>query len=375
MKKFKTLLAFVTLSSAIFLLRHSEGTTLEYEMAGCAVIFFWFLMGLKIAFDNIRTVVLITLGFATIIIISKLFFPNAFGNKHESIMGILPGLDLNPASIGLVKSSNKKALEVKLEREPTERERYLEIGSLNDTEDGLHYVSSPKKIDPTKLPHSIEWASSNLVGGNLRKDSEILKAFFEKNFGYTLSPGEITSPTPLDSFLFSTKKGFCEHFAAAASTLLRLKNYRCRIIYGYAGGIWSPFFKTLTYYNSDAHVWIEVYDKEQKRFTLLDPTLWVFPDATKTSEELEGNDSINIQWIIIPSIVIICIIGIYFSKKSRKEERLLVKVAKLEKKNNIYDRGKGLILSERVERLITLDNMLKDELERELLTYTASFKS
>ena len=63
----------------------------------------------------------------------------------------------------------------------------------------------------------------------------------------------------MDEFLFSTKAGFCEHFASAFAFLMRAAGIPARIVTGYQGGELNPIDRVFTVRQSEAHAWVEVY--------------------------------------------------------------------------------------------------------------------
>ncbi|RYZ49161.1 MAG: DUF3488 domain-containing protein, partial [Proteobacteria bacterium] len=74
-----------------------------------------------------------------------------------------------------------------------------------------------------------------------------------KDFQYTLQPGKLEKEDQLDEFLFETKKGFCEHFAASFSSLLRLAGTPSRIVIGYQGATQLGSSSIYQVTNADAH--------------------------------------------------------------------------------------------------------------------------
>jgi transglutaminase-like putative cysteine protease len=60
--------------------------------------------------------------------------------------------------------------------------------------------------------------------------------FLQQGFRYTLDPGALGTINPLDGFLFETRAGFCEHFAASFSALMRAAGVPSRVVVGYQGG-------------------------------------------------------------------------------------------------------------------------------------------
>lgn len=101
----------------------------------------------------------------------------------------------------------------------------------------------------------------------------IFHFFKRENFKYTLTPHTNAS---LDAFLFETKEGFCEHYAAALGTLARLAGIPSRIVTGFAGGTYNSYGNFWIVSYSDAHAWVELWDKE-KGWVRVDPTAIVAP--------------------------------------------------------------------------------------------------
>jgi hypothetical protein len=60
---------------------------------------------------------------------------------------------------------------------------------------------------------------------------------------YTLNP-PLLGPDMVDEFLFDTKRGFCEHFAAAFVYALRSAGVPARVVAGYQGGEVNPSMAT-----------------------------------------------------------------------------------------------------------------------------------
>ncbi len=101
--------------------------------------------------------------------------------------------------------------------------------------------------------------------------------FFRKNgFAYTLRPGRLGEDA-IDDFLFTTRKGFCEHFAAGFAVLMRAAGVPARIVAGYQGGRWNALGDFFTVRQSDAHVWCEVWEKK-RGWVRVDPTFIVAPE-------------------------------------------------------------------------------------------------
>ncbi|MFH1872582.1 MAG: DUF3488 and DUF4129 domain-containing transglutaminase family protein [Pseudomonadota bacterium] len=75
---------------------------------------------------------------------------------------------------------------------------------------------------------------------------------------YTLNP-PLLGADMVDEFLFDTKRGFCEHFAAAFVFSLRTAGVPARVVAGYQGGEINPVDGYLEVRQYDAHAWAEAW--------------------------------------------------------------------------------------------------------------------
>ena len=102
-----------------------------------------------------------------------------------------------------------------------------------------------------------------------------LDYFNTEAFFYTLEPPPLKGDA-IDEFLFKTRAGFCEHYAAAFVTLMRAASVPARIVVGYQGGSMNPFGDYLIIRQRDAHAWAEVW-LDKKGWVRVDPTTAVSP--------------------------------------------------------------------------------------------------
>ncbi|MCX7154969.1 MAG: DUF3488 and DUF4129 domain-containing transglutaminase family protein [Rhodocyclales bacterium] len=94
-------------------------------------------------------------------------------------------------------------------------------------------------------------------------DGAAILATAETFFGqqlliYTLNP-PLLGADIVDEFLFDTKRGFCEHFAAAFVFALRAAGVPARVVAGYQGGEVNPVDGYLVVRQYDAHAWAEAW--------------------------------------------------------------------------------------------------------------------
>ncbi|GGX83758.1 transglutaminase family protein [Vogesella alkaliphila] len=96
----------------------------------------------------------------------------------------------------------------------------------------------------------------------------------QQGLRYTLSPPLLQGDV-VDDFLFSSRQGFCEHFASAFATLARAAGLPARIVVGFQGGEFNAGGQFWLVRSSDAHAWTEVW--LQGRWQRVDPTALVAP--------------------------------------------------------------------------------------------------
>ncbi|WP_051710817.1 transglutaminase TgpA family protein [Andreprevotia chitinilytica] len=76
-------------------------------------------------------------------------------------------------------------------------------------------------------------------------------------FTYTLDAPLLLGPDPVDTLLFQTREGFCEHYASAFVYLMRAAGVPARVVGGYLGGEFNDNY--LIVRQTDAHAWAEVW--------------------------------------------------------------------------------------------------------------------
>ncbi|MEK7834685.1 MAG: DUF3488 and transglutaminase-like domain-containing protein [Pseudomonadota bacterium] len=104
----------------------------------------------------------------------------------------------------------------------------------------------------------------------------VLGMYRRQNFYYTTTPPLLPRENPVDEFLFSTRAGFCEHFASSFAVLMRAAGIPARIVTGYQGGELNTIGNYLTVRQADAHAWVEVW-LQDGGWVRVDPTAAVSP--------------------------------------------------------------------------------------------------
>lgn len=121
-----------------------------------------------------------------------------------------------------------------------------------------------------------------------------LQLFASRAYTYSLE-APLLGANGIDDFLFRSKRGFCEHYAAAFVVLMRNAGVPARVVGGYQGGERNPVDGYLVVRQSDAHAWAEVW-LAKRGWVRIDPTAVVAParietgiaDALPAGERLSG---------------------------------------------------------------------------------------
>ncbi len=352
-------IGFLLLGSSVYLFRNSHGSTLEFITSTIAVILFWAFHSMKFSFTQVRTLLLLLAGLAITFIILQDHLPFS---SSEATTGIWQGLDINPALIGKLKTSHKRAFALNFDHRPTQEESYFKLGILPYTNDGLHYSHLKMELNEDLMPHAKKWARETLYSKSTQSKSRSIESWWRKDFRYSLSPGMITDSHALDQFLFDRKLGFCEHYAAALATLLKLSETEARVVVGFAGGSWNPILGQLTYELADAHAWVEVQNPSTHHWTVIDPTLWISPAENLVKFELSTAFSLSLLILTLGTIAVFI-----RSRKRDPLEDLLKKIERLEKKYRFNHLGQTV--SERLNHLIQADPSQENALRMTLKLY------
>ncbi|HEX7219935.1 MAG TPA: DUF3488 and transglutaminase-like domain-containing protein [Burkholderiales bacterium] len=114
----------------------------------------------------------------------------------------------------------------------------------------------PIGSNPRAMALGAEWRAAS------SSDADVLKRAItflrQGGYTYTLEP-PLLGDQPVDEFLFSTRAGFCEHFASAFVFLMRAAGIPSRVVTGYQGGELNSVDSIITVRQSDAHAWAEVF--------------------------------------------------------------------------------------------------------------------
>ena len=152
------------------------------------------------------------------------------------------------------------------ELEPTERQRALRL---------------PPEVSARVHELAQGWRTTN--GDSLKVVNAALTYFRNQEFYYTLEP-PLLGDDPVDEFLFDTRRGFCEHYAAAFVTLMRAAGIPSRVVVGYQGGEYNAGGEYMIVRQSDAHAWAEAW-LAGRGWVRVDPTAAVAPERIEYGAE------------------------------------------------------------------------------------------
>ena len=164
-----------------------------------------------------------------------------------------------------------------------------------------HAQTLPGTLNPRSRQLAADWREQWLSPEAI--SNAALRFFRNENFYYTLQP-PLLGEHAIDDFMFTTRRGFCEHFAAAYVVLMRAAGIPARVVTGYQGGELNPIDGYLTVRQSDAHAWAEIWIAD-KGWLRVDPTAAVAPSriergisaALPSDESLPALVRIDTDWL------------------------------------------------------------------------------
>jgi transglutaminase-like putative cysteine protease len=139
--------------------------------------------------------------------------------------------------------------------------------------------------------------------------ADVLRMFATGDYYYTLRP-PLLGDNPMDDFLFDSRRGFCEHYAASFAFMMRAAGVPARVVAGYQGGEINPVNSTVIVHQFDAHAWNEIW-LEGEGWVRIDPTAAIAPSrieyGLEQALEAEGSFLVdsplsplrfrNVQWV------------------------------------------------------------------------------
>lgn len=142
-------------------------------------------------------------------------------------------------------------------------------------------LAQPTRADPRAVALVQSWRAA--AASDRDMVDAALRFFRKEKFTYSLSPKPY-GDNALGEFLFERKAGFCEHYAAAFATLMRLGGVPSRVVIGYQGGEFNQLGNYVVVRQFDAHAWAEVWLSEAG-WVRVDPTDVIAPDRIAAGSE------------------------------------------------------------------------------------------
>ncbi|ORU90764.1 MAG: transglutaminase [Cycloclasticus sp. symbiont of Poecilosclerida sp. M] len=159
-------------------------------------------------------------------------------------------------------------------------------------------LALPNSTDSRIYQLTMQWQQeSNSPFEVVRK---ALGHFNKKFFYYTLSPPTL-GKDPVAEFLFTTKRGFCGHYATSFAVLMRAAGIPARLVGGYQGGVYNAVGDFWEVRQADAHIWVEVW-LEGRGWIRVDPTAAIAPSRIERSIDpnqlISGNE---VSFLVLPT--------------------------------------------------------------------------
>jgi transglutaminase-like putative cysteine protease len=143
-------------------------------------------------------------------------------------------------------------------------------------------------ITPEMAALAAEWAA----GGTAAERAARIERHFHTDFAYSTDFVGRTGVSPIETFLFTDRRGHCEYFASSMVLLLRAQGIPARLVTGFYGAEWSPWDGAWVVRQSNAHAWVEAWLPD-RGWTVFDPTP---PAGLPTAAERDILASMRLAW-------------------------------------------------------------------------------
>ena len=174
-----------------------------------------------------------------------------------------------------------------------ERRRYRVRSQLDYTllARTTHELTAASILPPGMHPKTRQLAA-RWAAADSRPEALVARAlthFRNLPFVYTLEPPLMTGDS-VDAFMFLNRRGFCEHYAAAFTILMRAAGVPARVVTGYQGGEFNEISDYWLVRQRDAHAWAEVW-MGARGWVRVDPTAAVAPERVEVGVDEALPDS------------------------------------------------------------------------------------
>ena len=104
-----------------------------------------------------------------------------------------------------------------------------------------------------------ELAASWAGSGDVARRAQRIERRLLEDYRYSTVLLGRGGESPIESFLFETRRGHCEYFASAMVLLLRAQAIPARLVTGFYGAEWSAWEGAWVVRQSNAHAWVEAW--------------------------------------------------------------------------------------------------------------------
>ncbi len=154
----------------------------------------------------------------------------------------------------------------------------------------------PKNLNPQSIKLARQWRSQ--TQSDVELINTALDYFRTEPFYYTRKPPALYANV-VDMFLFETRQGFCEHYAASFVTLMRAADIPARVVIGYQGAERNPIGNYLIVRQSNAHAWAEVW-LDDRGWVRIDPTAVIPPERVLQDSDTQRFNTVDDPLFDIP---------------------------------------------------------------------------
>ena len=109
-------------------------------------------------------------------------------------------------------------------------------------------------------PYAAAYRLANRLGAGAKTPYAFVERVYQYlQHGYTYSLAAPRSTYPIETFLFTDKYGYCQHFAGAMALLLRMGGIPARVAVGFTSGSYSSSTGEWVVNDLEAHAWVEAW--------------------------------------------------------------------------------------------------------------------
>ncbi|SHI51882.1 Transglutaminase-like enzyme, putative cysteine protease [Malonomonas rubra DSM 5091] len=152
--------------------------------------------------------------------------------------------------------------------------------------DTWHYLQVPNRFSDRMLQLAEEIAQQKNYAAKIDR---LDRFFLQQQLSYSTTKLAKTE-NPVETFLFDSRRGYCEYFASSYAVLLRLAGVPARLVGGYLGGEFNQLGGYYLVGEDAAHVWVEAMD-DDGFWQRIDPSRL----AVNAEEALATNRSGNVS--------------------------------------------------------------------------------